>query len=239
MTNSNILQKNWLPGLAALLFVILAAPVLAQDPGTRRGGRGMDDPDRVVEGGGVFPNGWSARVDMGRGGQPQSPNLVIFKEEGQGFRAILGPAATFYNSSWTKSGNYSFSARVVQDEKPSHPISYGIFVGGSDVGGDNQSYTYFLVHADREGAGQFFIANRKGAEVTKVVDWTTSASVNKPDDMGRQTNVLGIQVQGNNVIFTSNGTEVARKTKSEVTAEGVIGFRVTHNTNVVIDQIKR
>jgi len=230
-----------------MLFVALTATysAWAQQPappggGMGRGGRPMEDPDRIVEGGGVFPPGWSARVDQGRDGKAQRVDLVIFNAKGDGFHAKMGPAATFYNSTWTKSGNYTYAARVTQTEKPTHPISYGIFVGGKNLGDTTQTYTYFLVRANREGAGEYYIATKKGtAKPVPVVPWTANPAINKQDEAGRQANVLGVQVQGNDVIFTSNGTEVARKTKAEVQADGLIGFRVTHNTDIDFDQIRK
>jgi len=210
-------------------------------PGMGSGRRGpMEDPDRIIEGGGIFPAGWNARVDLGRGGTEQRVNLVIFNTKGDGFHAKMGPAATFYNSSWTKSGNYTFSTRVTQTEKPTHPISYGIFVGGQNLSDTTQTYTYFLVRANREGVGEFYIATKKGkARPVAVVPWTADLAINKQDEAGKQVNVLGVQVKGNDVIFTSNGTEVARKTKAEVQTDGLIGFRVTHNTDIDFDQIKK
>ena len=229
-----------------LLAMIASASVVAQQTppadmpgnGGRRGP--IEDPDRVVEGGGVFPAGWNARVDAGRNGQAQRVNLVIFNAKGDGFHAKMGPAATFYNSAWTKSGNYTFSARLTQTEKPSHPISYGIFVGGKNLSDTTQTYTYFLVRANRDGAGEFYIATKKGnARPVTVMPWSTHTAISKQDEAGKQVNVLGVKVQGNDVIFTSNGTEVARKPKTEIPAEGLVGFRVTHNTDIDIDQIRK
>ena len=215
-----------------------SGPGMGGPGGGRRGP--MEDPDRVVEGGGVFPAGWSARVDLGRDGKEQRVNLVIFNTKGDGFHAKMGPAATFYNPTWTKSGNYTFSTRVTQTEKPTHPISYGIFVGGKNLSDTTQTYTYFLVRANREGLGEYYIATKKGtARPVAVVPLTANLAISKQDEAGKQVNVLGIQVQGNDVIFTSNGTEVARKTKAEVQTDGLIGFRVTHNTDIDFDQIKK
>jgi hypothetical protein len=71
------------------------------------------------------------------------------------------------------------------------------------------------------------------------VDWTPNAAIVKQGADGKQSNVLGIQVQGDNVIFTVNGTEVTRLAKSKVHTDGVIGFRVGHNLDVDIDQVKK
>jgi hypothetical protein len=46
-------------------------------------------------------------------------------------------------------------------------------------------------------------------------------------------------VQGDNVIFTVNGTEMTRLPKSKVHADGLYGFRIGHNLDVDLDQMKR
>jgi hypothetical protein len=50
---------------------------------------------------------------------------------------------------------------------------------------------------------------------------------------------LGAQVQGDEVIFTVNGTEVTRVEKSKLHTDGMYGFRIGHNLDVDVDQVKR
>jgi len=47
---------------------------------------------------------------------------------GDVYHFAMGPGGTFYNSDWTKSGNYQFSARLTQKQAPTHPISYGLMI---------------------------------------------------------------------------------------------------------------
>lgn len=207
----------------ALLALLLAVPAFAQQ-------KANADPDHKVSGGGRFPAGWSARVD-----RDQPDTAVVFTTMGDGFHATMGPAAVFYNPEWRETGNYSVSARFTQTKAPRHPEAYGIILGGDKLDGPDQTYSYFLVRGD----GKYFIATRRGAERMKVVDWTAHEAVKPNDAAGKQTNVLGAQVQGDQVIFTVNGTEVARRPKSEIAADGLFGFRVNHNLDVHIDQVKR
>jgi hypothetical protein len=190
---------------------------------------GDNDPDRVVTGGGTLPEGWQVRTDEDR------ENTGIFEQRGEVYHFEMGPAGTFYRNDWTKSGDYTYSARVTQLEEPSHSISYGLMVGGSDLAGPNQTYTYFLVR----NRGQYFIANREGAEREVVTDWTAHDAITAQGDDGRQTNVLGIRTEGDQAIFTVNGMEVTRLPKSDVHTDGVIGFRIGHNLDVDIDQVMR
>jgi hypothetical protein len=203
----------------ALLFAaMVTVPSAAQD----------NDPDRAVAGG-QFPAGWSVRPDRG------TPAQVKFSQAGDVFRFSMGSAGTFYRADWMKSGSYTFSARLTQKQRPSHPISYGLVIGGKDLAGPNQTYTYFLVR----NQGEYFISNCEGNNRPILVDWTPHASIVKQGADGRQTNTLGIQVQGDNVIFMVNGTEVTRLAKGKVHADGLYGFRIGHNLDVDVDQVKR
>jgi hypothetical protein len=148
----------------------------------------------------------------------------------------MGPAGTFYRSDWTQSGDYRFSARLTQKKAPTHPISYGLMIGGSDLADSNQTYTYFLVH----NKGEYFIANREGdKKPVAIVNWTAHPAIVKQGEDGRQTNTLGIQVDGDNVVFTINGVEVTRLPKTKLHTGGMYAFRIGHNLDVDVDQVSR
>jgi hypothetical protein len=201
------------------LYAVFVAGLLAQD----------NDADRAVKAEGL-PAGWNVRPDRG------TANQIKFTITGDVDHFVMGPAGTFYRSDWTKSGNYQFSARLTQLKAPSHPISYGLMIGGSDLAGPNQTYSYFLVR----NLGEYYIANREGdTRPTAVVPWTANAAIVKQGTDGRQTNTLQIQVQGDNVIFRVNGTEVTHLEKSKLHTDGMYGFRIGHNLDVDVDQIKR
>jgi len=192
--------------------------------------RADNDPDRKIIRGGKVPTGWSVRPDRG------TPDQINFTLAGDVYRFEMGPAGTFYRADWNKSGDYKFSARLTQTKAPTHPISYGLMFGGSDLGGDSQTYTYFLVH----NRGEYYIANREGNQKpVTVVNWTAHPAIVKEGSDGKQTNTLGIQVQGDLVIFTVNGTEVTRLPKSKLHTDGMYGFRIGHNLDVDVDQVKQ
>ncbi len=127
---------------------------------------------------------------------------------------------TFYNPAWTAKGNHTFSATFTQNAKATHPTSYGLVIGGSNLGADNQMYTYFLVRQ----AGEFYVANRSGASVTPVVPWTANKAIKPEGADGKQTNTLSVQVTGANVVFSVNGTEVTRQPAAGLHVDGHIGF---------------
>jgi len=190
--------------------------------------RADSDPDRAVKGG--LPPGWSVRPDRG------TANQVNLTMEGDKYHFVMGPATTFYRSDWTKSGDYKFSARLTQAKAPTHPISYGLMIGGTGLDGPNQRYSYFLVR----NQGDYYIANREGDQRPQaVVDWKLHPAIVKQGTDGRQTNTLGIQVQGDDVIFTVNGTEVTRLPKSKLHTDGMFAFRIGHNIDVDVDQVGR
>ena len=188
---------------------------------------GKDDPDRAVAGG-QFPAGWSARPDRG------APTGIKFSETGDVYHFEMGTTGTMWRNDWTKSGNYTYSARLTQMRKASHPVSYGLVIGGSNMG-PSPTYTYFLVRQ----AGQFFISNWEGASPTTVVGWTPNDAIVKEGADGKQSNTLSIQVQGDNVIFSVNGKEMTRLAKSKVHTDGIQGFRIGHTLDVDVDQVKR
>ena len=208
-------QRILVPGL---LVALATVPATAQD----------NDPDRAVRGGN-YPAGWSVRPDRGTAAQ------INFTSAGDVFQFKMGPAGTFTNPMWTKTGNYTFSARLTQKAAPSHPISYGLVIGGMGLPGAKPTYTYFLVR----NQGDYFIANWEGARPTTVVNWTPNAAIVKQGADGKQANTLAVQVQGDNAIFSVNGTEVTRLPKNKVHADGLIGFRIGHNLDVDVDQVKR
>ena len=214
--------------------------IQAQCGGCHMAHRGEDDPDRPVKGG-KFPAGWSVIPDRGTADQ------ISYVLAGDVYHVAMGPGGTLYSSDWTKSGNYQFSARLTQKQAPTHPISYGLMIGGSDLAGPNQTYTYFLVR----NRGEYFIANREGDRAwfspriyslkppSTVVGWTAHPAIVKQRADGRQTNTLGVQVTGDDVVFKINGVEVTRLPKDKIHTGGMYGFRIGHNLDVDVDQVNR
>ena len=112
---------------------------------------------------------------------------------------------------------------------PQHPEAYGIFVGGRDLEGAEQSYVYFLVRGD----GSYLIKRRTGATTANISEgWTAHEAVTKADDAGKATDRLEILVQNGRATFSVNGTAVY---STEVGAlGGIAGLRVNHNLDVHI-----
>jgi hypothetical protein len=182
---------------------------------------------------GNLADGWSVRADSGTG---QDNKLTV--DGGTYHFTMGGPPSnngTFYNPAWTATGNHAFSATLTQNVKATHPTSYGLMFGGSNLGADNQMYTYFLVRQ----AGEFYIASRNGAAVTAVVPWTANKAIKPEGADGKQTNTLSVQITGNDVVFSINGTEVNRQMAAGLHVNGLYGFRVGHRLDVTVTNVMK
>ena len=130
-------------------------------------------------------------------------------------------------------GNYTISAAFTQAEASSHPNAYGLFLGGSDLSGAGQRYSYFVIRED----GQFLVKKRMGADTPDVVSWTPHAAINQLNAEGSSKNVLSVEVGASAVRFLVNGTEVSSQPRSAIDTDGINGLRVNHQLNVHIDDI--
>jgi hypothetical protein len=203
--------------LAVIFFAALGATVLVAQ---------QHDMDKM-QGTGSLPPGWSVRLDSG-GTKPDGVSVVPM---GGGLHVKSGPAGIYYRSADTKSGGYEVHASFNQVEPSGHPEAYGLFLGGSNLAGPTQKYTYFLVRQD----GMFMISRRDGAKVNPVVAWTANAAVKKTDASIKGTNMLSIVVAPDKTRFLVNGTEVNSQPTSSIDASGIVGMRINHNLNVHVD----
>jgi len=199
-----------------LAAALVAVPAAAQD----------HDAPKAVAGGGQLPAGWMARTDRGR---PLSN--VKFEKMGDGWHSTMGgTAAVLYREADKASGAYHAVATFTQT-KPTgmgHGEGMGIIIGGSDLQGPNQAYTYFLVRQD----GMFIIKRRAGEATSTVVDWTAHEAVAKADAAGKATNEVAIGVKDGKASFTVNGKEVHSVEASKIDASGIVGLRINHFLDV-------
>jgi hypothetical protein len=202
--------------LLAVAAVLLVAPAAAAQD---------HDPDQAVKGG-AFPPGWTGRTDRG-----QPLDDVNFRAMGAGLHVTLGPSSILYREADAASGAYEVSATITQTKAPTHPEAYGLFIGGRDLQGADQAYTYFLIRAN----GQFLVKRRAGSQTSDVASWTANPAVKAQDEAGKATNTLSIAVGADRVRFLVNGTEVHSAPRSEVDPDGIAGLRVNHNLDLHID----
>ena len=204
---------------ALAVALLLAAPIAAQQH--------QADHDKPVAGGGTLPSGWKGRLDSGG----TSLAGVKVTPMGGAVHFVTGPAGIYYRPADKPAGTYAASATFTQMEPAAHPEAYGLFVGGADLDGANQKYTYFLVRQD----GKFLVKRRAGSATPTIADWTDSSAIHKADASGKMSNTLAIEVGKDKVRFLVNGMEVAAAESTKVDTAGLAGLRVNHNLNVRVE----
>lgn len=198
----------------------------------------QDDADRTVKDGGIKVAGWKGRVDRRPMSQGKTVNDSKFITENNALRLSVGPAAFYWNPANIARGDYHVKATFKEHKMAaSHPHSYGVFIGGADLEGENEKLLYCIVY----GNGTYSIKTFNGARVTTVVDRAAHAALRKADANGESTNEIGWRVVGSKVSCVVNGAEVKSLDKSEVvgadklaSTDGIYGLRVSHNLELTV-----
>lgn len=177
------------------------------------------------------PQGLRMRVDRSQNAEDPDdrPDLHVMAK-GKGFQVTGGPAGSFWNPSQTAMGNYTAKAVFTLLKPSGHTNYYGLIFGGSGLEGANQAYTYFLVAQD----GTYIVRNRTGEKVTDV-QRMPHAAIRRPVGSGRSTNAVEVRVAGDTVSYVVNGTVVHTTPKSAVKADGIVGVRVNHLLDVMVE----
>jgi hypothetical protein len=176
------------------------------------------------------PNDWMVRFD--HAGQPDS--AVYFVEMPPGWHITTGPAAILYDPARIAQGDYRVESQIFL-----FPVerreAFGVFIGGEDLEGPDQAYTYFLIRKD----GSFLIKERSGNDTRVIHPWTEHPAILKhPGGEEPVKNLLAIEAAGETVRFLVNGQQVASVPRSEVLTEGVVGLRVNHNLNLHVTSLE-
>lgn len=215
-------MQKWLTSV-----VIISLSLVAVGHAQRGRGGGPPPPPRPIAGNGVEVPGWWARVDDVK--EPMTG--LKFVPMNGGLHATTGPNITFWDPQRTASGNYTVKATFTVTKPPSHPVAYGLFIGGANLDQDSQKYTYFVIRED----GQFLVRKRDGANASNVGgNWAANPAVTGRTG-GVQKNELSIQVGGGKVSFMANGKEVASHPATTLDTEGIVGLRVGHGMDIQID----
>jgi hypothetical protein len=196
------------------------------------------DAARSVAGGGISVQGWQGRVDPGEAANGQTVNNARLSGTPQALQVTTGPAIVYWNPSNTATGSYTVKATFNEPEYMNlnnHPHPYGIFIGGNDMGTDQQSLLYCAAY----GNGRFivrgfgpapFAVNGQRPEANAAVH--SAAGKGQP-----VTQEIAVTVTADNVSCSVNGTVVGTYPKSAIVGEGklkstdgVWGVRFAHNT---------
>lgn len=174
------------------------------------------------------------RLDrMDRGG----PEDVSFVEMEPGWHVTTGPATILYHPDTRAAGDYRVESEIFLFDPGERREGFGFFIGGSDLDGEAQAYTYFLIRR----TGEYLIKTRSGSETHVVQDWTAHEAIvsweGKPADDATAKNVLAVEVGNAQITFYANGEELVSFPRSDMPTEGVVGLRVNHGLNLHVGSL--
>lgn len=198
--------------LSLPLCLLAVMPLAAQEH--------AHDPGMKIEGGGVFPAGWTARPDDGG-----KLTDVKFETMAPGWHATLGSAAILYRATDKATGSFTLTSTIhLFPGSGDHAEAFGVFIGGQDLDGAGEQYTYFLIRGD----GTWKIKRRDGAKADDVTKgWTASPAIVQGKASGSVPNTIVVAVDKTQVHFRVNGTEVWSGPATNT--DGIVGLRLNHN----------
>ena len=180
-----------------------------------------------------FPEGWQVRFDQD-GASMEDLYLVTMSP---GYHVTTGPAMIAWHPDSVVAGDFRIESETFLFDPQGRREAFGFFVGGSDLQGPDQRYTYFLL---REG-GEFLVKTRSGTETAEVQGWTAHPAIlsfaTKPEDAGTAKNVLVLEAMGNELRFSVNGELLWTGPREGLATDGVFGLRVNHGLNLHITTI--
>lgn len=197
------------------------------------------DVAKPVAGGGISVAGWQGKIDASeaaKGAKLEDSKLVSM---GPGMHVTTGPQVAYWNPANTASGSYTVKATFSEREfmgLNDHPHPYGLFIGGNDMGTDNQTYFYCAAY----GNGSF-IARGFGPAPFRLNGsrGETNDAVHKAEAKGKPVSQdIAIKVSPDKVECIINGTTVGSYPKTDVvgagklkSTDGIYGIRFGHNTD--------
>lgn len=208
----------------------------------------VQDPDRVIPDGGVKAEGWKGRIgptDTSSITQGRTINDAKLVKEGTNLHVTTGPAALYWNPSNTASGDYTIKATFTEPkymELNSHPHSYGIFIGGNDLDGDQLSLVYCVAYGSGNVLVRGMAPSGTAPAVFTLLRSTPNPVVHKAAGKGEPvTQDIQWTVKGGRAECSVNGTVVAGYDKAELVSagklkstDGVYGLRFTHNVEAIV-----
>jgi len=200
------------------------------------------DASRVVAGGGIKVPGWQGKIDPNEARQGGKLEGAKLEKVGNDLRVTTGPAVAYWNPSNAAKGNYTVKATFTEEKYMSlnnHPHPYGLFIGGSDMGTDKQSYLYCMAYGD----GRFIVRGFNGDSTFRLNGrGEANAAIHKASGVGASvTQEIALSVKGDKIECAVNGQVVGSYDKSAAvganklaSTDGVYGIRFGHNTDAVV-----
>ena len=207
----------------AAATALTATTALATTPATAQ----EDPPDLE------FPEGWEVRFDQ-EGPGMDDLYLVAMPP---GLHITTGPAMIAWHPDSVAVGDFRIESETYLFDPEGRREAFGFFVGGGDLRGPDQRYTYFLL---REG-GEFLVKTRSGGSTAVVHDWTPHGAImsfaTRPEERATAKNVLALEAQGDELRFFVNGEQVWSGPRGDLATDGVFGLRVNHRLNLHVTTI--
>ena len=164
-------------------------------------------------------------------------DLEMFVSMPPGWHVTTGPSGIFWDPALQAQGEFRAEMEVFLFDPQERREGFGIFVGGHDLEGSGQAYTYFLI---RDG-GQFLIKRRRGDDTYEVQDWVSHDAIRAYAQRGDEVsvrNVLTVEAGREEVRFLVNGREVAVLPRADVQVDGTVGLRVNHRLNLHVSRLE-
>jgi len=221
-------------GTTAIALALLL-PVVFHAQGQGQGkAKQEDEKDRKVAGGGITVAGWKGKVDAASAGKGATINDSKFGGTAANLQLVVGPASIYWNPANVAKGDYTVKA-TFKDVKSDagHPHSAGLFIGGTNLDADTQSYLYCVAYTNGTAMVRQFAGSTSAITLLKQ---QPNAAV-KADTGSGATNDIAWVVKGGKADCQINGTSVASydlATAKVPSFDGIYGIRVTHNMNLSV-----
>ncbi len=189
----------------------------------------------------AVPEGWNFRLDRPNPdtrlvtGEDVGHANIRFVNMTPGWHITTGPAVILYHPALTATDAFRAEAEFHLFPPGDRNEAFGIFIGGTDLDADDQSYLYFLIRK----TGEFLIKRRAGESTSVVRDWAAHSAIvpSTAETTGSVANVLAIEVESDALTFFVNGEEVASMPREDLPVEGHVGLRVNHALNVHVSDL--
>lgn len=175
---------------------------------------------------------WTVRLDSSQDRNAEDRFRLL---PGGGIDVKGGANATLWRPDVPLIPPYRLSMRITAKNLELHPHGAGLVFGGTDVEGDQQRYSYFLVRGD----GSFLIKTRHGGDTEDICLWTEHEAIHKEGKKdGIATNVLSVDVGKETTKFSINGSQVHAAGNEELPTSGRYGARLVHDLDARFDRIE-
>lgn len=185
------------------------------------------------------PANWKVRPDHPDQdidiGSDEEQADIYFVNMVPGWHITTGPAAIFWHPASVANGAYRAETVIHLFDPKGRNEAFGLFIGGENLDGEDQQYSYFLLRNN----GEFLIKNREGSETSVVKNWSPAPSMVQYSDSTKSSvkNKLAVEIQGSSTTFFINDKKVATVPTSELYTDGIVGLRINHRLNVHVEDL--